>query len=87
MLRVVAPNGREAIDDHTTTWNDVAGNAEDAIAIQQPFDTRHLATEAVVGAFEPSYVRRPERTATGGLEQIAKSMDEAKHPSSYVSPH
>ncbi len=87
MLRGVAPNGREAIDNHATTRNDVAGNAENAIAVQQPFDTRHLATQAVVGAFEASYVRRPERTSAGRLQQIAKSVDEAKHPSSYASPH
>lgn len=87
MLRGVAPNGREAIDDHATTGNDVAGNAENAIALRQPFDTRHLATQAVVGAFQASYVCWPERTPVGGLQQIAKSVDEAKHPSSYDSPH
>ena len=81
-------NAREAIDDHATTWNDVAGDAENAVTVREPFNQCQLTAQAIVGAFESSHVCRRVRDPPGSLEQAAKSVQEgAKHPSFYASPH
>ena len=37
-FRSLNANDRKAVDDDAATWNDVAGNAEDAVAVSQTFD-------------------------------------------------
>lgn len=81
-------NGRTSTDDGSATWNDVAGDAQDAVAFHESLDERQLAAQAVVGAVESADVRRREADGAGRIEQTVEPAEKgAEHVSSYATSH
>ena len=80
-------NARIPIDDRSATRNQVAGDAENAVAFHESLDERQLAAQPVVGALESTHMRCPE-TGAGSVEKTVKSAEKSgEHASSYAAPH